>query len=209
MTAIDTVLFDADGVFQRTPDDFLVRLTAAVLGPDADPHEPLLMEIFNAEVPALSGQEDFAVALAPVLQKWNARCDARSLMTVWEKIDVDQSMLALIAELRAAGVTCAVASNQQHYRATHMSERLGYAKHFDHEFYSCHLGHAKPSAEYFREILRRGGFDPARTLFLDDREQNVRGAQSVGIHAVHFELGTMGEGGFALRKILREFGLGL
>jgi putative hydrolase of the HAD superfamily len=113
----------------------------------------------------------------------------------------------LIAELRAMGVTCAIASNQQSYRATHMSERLGYAKHFDHEFYSCHLGHAKPSPDYFRAILAKGGFDPSRTLFLDDREHNVRGAQSVGIHGRHFELERVGDGGMALRAVLREFGL--
>ncbi|HEY1709609.1 MAG TPA: HAD-IA family hydrolase [Rhizomicrobium sp.] len=207
MRAIDVVLFDADGVFQRPPADFLQRLAHTALGnPELD-GMPLLSDIFDAEHAALAGQADFAVTLVPVLQKWNAVCDVQAMLEHWHAIDTDHSVLALVSELRRSGVVCAVASNQQSYRAAHMSATLGYAKAFDHEFYSCHLGHAKPAEDYFHAIVRIGGFDPAHTLFLDDREANVKAARSAGLNAEHFVLGEIGSGAEALRALLQPYGV--
>jgi putative hydrolase of the HAD superfamily len=207
MRTIDTVLFDADGVFQRPPADFLRRLSHTALGDPELDGMPLLSDIFDAEHAALAGQADFAITLAPVLQKWNAVCDVQAMLEHWSAIDTDHSVLALVKELRDTGIVCAIASNQQTYRATHMSATLGYARVFDHEFYSCHLGHAKPAEDYFHAILRIGGFDPARTLFLDDREANVQSARAAGLHAEHFILGEIGSGAEALRKILQPYGV--
>ena len=51
---------------------------------------------------------------------------------------------------------------------------------------SGEVGLAKPDPEIFRLTVDRFGLDPARTLFVDDSPANVRSAQDVGLHAVHF-----------------------
>ena len=61
-----------------------------------------------------------------------------------------------------------------------MSETLGYRDLFDRQFYSCYLGHAKPSRAYFEQVLAALQLPPDRVLFLDDQEDNVAGAGELG-----------------------------
>jgi putative hydrolase of the HAD superfamily len=200
------ILFDGDGVIQRAPADLRLRLVG-VVGAGPSEVEACMADIFEAEAPALTGGADFAETLTPVLGKWKAGCDWATFLAEWRTIEVDRSILALIAGLRRSGVYCALASNQEHHRARHMSEHLAYREVFDREFYSCHLGHTKPSAAYFHEILRLADLDPGRTLFIDDRVQNVEGARLAGLQAAQFVLGEIGSGGEPMRRLLMTYGL--
>jgi putative hydrolase of the HAD superfamily len=193
-------------VLQRAPADIRLRLAGA-LGAPAHAAEACLDDVFAAEAPALVGQADFAERVGPVIAKWNAPCAPAELLSHWHTIEVDRGVLALVAELRRAGVVCAIASNQEAHRARRMSQHLGYAAAFDREFYSCHLGHAKPHVAFFAEAVRLGGLDPARTLFIDDREDNVAGARAAGLHAAHFVLEVVGEGAAPLRALLAGYGV--
>jgi 2-haloacid dehalogenase len=55
---------------------------------------------------------------------------------------------------------------------------------------SGEVGLAKPDPEIFRLTVETFGLDPARTVFVDDSLPNVRAAQGVGLHAVHFTTST-------------------
>ena len=166
-----------------------------------------MAEFFTVEAPALIGQIDFAEALVPLLAKWKSKNGVPAILEHWHAIDVDRPILELIAELRRSGVYCALASNQEAHRAGHMSAQLAYRDLFDREFYSCHLGHTKPSAAYFTEIIRLAGLDPTSTLFIDDRAENVEGARHAGLHAAQFVLGEIGTGGEPMRRLLQTYGL--
>lgn len=166
-----------------------------------------MADYFAAEAPCLTGAADFAEALAPVLAKWKTTSDLAAVLAAWQVIEVDHSILALIADLRRSGVYCALASNQERHRAGHMSERLAYREVFDREFYSCHLGHIKPSPAYFREIVRLAVLDPDRTLFIDDRIDNVEAAWQAGLQATQFVLGEIGTGAQPMRQLLATYGL--
>ena len=207
MAEINAVLFDADGVIQRAPVDIHERL-ARSLGQTPADAEACMADFFAAEAPALTGATDFAVALLPVVAKWNSTCDIAALLAEWHTIEVDHSILTLIADLRRSGVYCALASSQEGHRARHMSESLGYSLAFDREFYSCHLGHTKPSTTYFTEIVRLAALDPGRTLFVDDRAENVEAARRAGLHAAQFVLAEVGAGAKPMRRLLATFGLG-
>jgi 2-haloacid dehalogenase len=50
---------------------------------------------------------------------------------------------------------------------------------------SFRVGAVKPSAAIYRETERRFGLDPAATVFIDDLERNVAGAQACGWNAIH------------------------
>jgi putative hydrolase of the HAD superfamily len=71
---------------------------------------------------------------------------------------------------------------------------------FDQRTFSCELRISKPSPEIYKHCLR--GLDVAAedALFLDDRPDNVRGADAVGIHGILFtsasDLATQLEGRF-------------
>jgi putative hydrolase of the HAD superfamily len=178
-----------------------------VLGAADTDAEACMRDVFAAEALALVGQAEFAAALVPVLTRWCAACDPAHIQAVWHTFDVDAGVLALVAELRAAGIVCAIASNQEASRAQCMSQLHGYGGAFDAEHYSCQLGHAKPSLAFFTELIRVGGYDPNRTLFIDDREDNVLAARTAGLLAERFVLGVVGEGAGPLRALLNSYGL--
>jgi putative hydrolase of the HAD superfamily len=200
------VLFDADGVIQRAPAEIHIRLTTALGASPAD-QQACMADYFAAEAPCLTGAVDFAEALRPVMAKWKLTGDPAEVLAIWHEIEVDQSILGIIGALRRSGVYCALASNQQSHRASHMSEQLAYREVFDREFYSCHLGHMKPSPDYFHEIVRLARLSPAQTLFIDDRTDNVEAARQAGLQAAQFVLGEVGAGAKPMRRLLASYGL--
>ncbi len=59
-------------------------------------------------------------------------------------------------------------------------------RHLKVAFSSCYLGTRKPEPAMYRRALDILGSTPYRTLFIDDREENVAGAVAEGIKAVRF-----------------------
>jgi putative hydrolase of the HAD superfamily len=203
---IRAILFDADGVLQHPTDDLEARLQSA-LGFVPEPLAAFLAEVFEAEGPALAGQLDFVAKLDPVLEKWHAQGSGEKLAACWSSIAADEAILGLVARLRRAGYVCALTTNQQRYRAAHMAKVLGYEQKFDHSFYSCELGYAKPDADYFRAVIRALPFEPQELLFIDDRRDNVSAAAALGINAVRFVHDKSRAAVTALERVLGRFGV--
>jgi glucose-1-phosphatase len=60
---------------------------------------------------------------------------------------------------------------------------------FDKVYYSHKVGLRKPDKEIFQLILDETGFDPAKTLFVDDSPQHIEGAKALGIQTIYLEKG--------------------
>ena len=174
------------------------------LCPDPARANEFLDELFAAERPCFDGTEDFRRTLTEALARWGRADAVDEALAVWTEIEPEPHILAVVAELRRNDIAVALASNQQAIRAKYMSEALGYAGQFDHLFYSCLLGHAKPSEQYFEQALRRLSLPGDSVLFLDDREVNVAAARSVGLHA---ELAQIDRGAVGMRQLLSRYGL--
>jgi len=178
----DAVLFDADGVVQRTPADWLDRLGAS-LQLDGPAGRELLAELLEAERPALAGSGGFRDNAVSVLDRWDRRHLVDDVLARWYDIEVDDEVLAVVGRLRRGGTRCYLATNQQDERASYMRKVLQYDRHFDEQFYSCELGVAKPDGAYFTAILDRLALSPDRVLFIDDNAKNVEAARAVGLTA--------------------------
>ena len=181
---IAAILFDADGVIQRTRGHWRERFQQ-MLGRDAD-LEAFVAEVFAAEKPCLTGAEDFPSRLAGLLQRWGSDATVEQALAVWTDIEVNQEIIDRIATLRLSGFACHLASNQFAHRARYMSTELDYRTVFEREFYSCRVGHAKPDEGYFEHILRELQLPGDRVVFIDDIEPNVAAARRVGLHGIHF-----------------------
>ncbi len=180
------VLFDADGVVQRPDRDWWSQLTSLVPS-DGDAFVADLME---AEKPALVGKVDFRDALADVLRRWNSPASVEQALEPWSWFVAEPEVITLIQSLRAAGIGCHLATNQQSYRRTIMQEERGYGAWFDQTFYSCDVGLAKPDPAYFRAILGSLDLPASSVLFIDDNVDNVEAASSVGLRAEVYDLSS-------------------
>jgi putative hydrolase of the HAD superfamily len=65
-------------------------------------------------------------------------------------------------------------------------KRFGLGAYFQLAFSSCYLGLRKPEPAIYRRVLDILGRPPERILFIDDRPENVAGAESAGMKAVRF-----------------------
>jgi putative hydrolase of the HAD superfamily len=202
------ILFDADGVIQRPGAEFRAAC-GAVLGSTGEPLDRFMRELFAVEKPALTGHRDFVADLMEVLVRHGAAERLNDALAIWTAIDVDAAMPAAISALRAQGVLCCLATNQQKFRGKHMSETLGFAQLFDHEFYSHALGLAKPDPAYFQAIVDKLALPAAELLFIDDHDTNLTGAREAGLQVALFPGSSELTSVAALRAILAGHGITL
>lgn len=92
----------------------------------------------------------------------------------------------LIEELKEAGYRLFVLSNMS-LEFIEFLRRIPVYRHFEGEIVSCEEGVCKPEPEIYRLLLDRYALDPAETLFIDDRRENVEAAEREGIVGFHFD----------------------
>jgi putative hydrolase of the HAD superfamily len=196
---VDWVLFDADGVIQRTMPSWMEDLT----GWGGDRADEFLLAIAAADVACLTGK-DFGAAMQEVLREFEIDAPVEEVIDQHFWIEVREPMLAAVRSVRDLGLRCGLATNQQNLRGGYMRSSLGFEKIFDEQFYSFELGFAKPEPGYFQAIMDRIDVAPDRVLFIDDHEGNVAGARELGIHS---ELFPTDGGVAALIPILARYGI--
>jgi HAD superfamily hydrolase (TIGR01509 family) len=203
---IRALLFDADEVLQypnANRNDDLGRILGFVPEPVAE----FIAEVHAAEDTTLTGVLDFLDVLPPVLSRWGVIDKARDVRQWLNAITVDHSIVDLVSHLRLRGYCCALATNQQPYRASFMADQLRYRELFDRCFFSCDMGLAKPDLRYFETILADMQLEPQDVIFVDDKPQNIRSASSLGIHTVCFANSKDGSSHSALSQLLAQFGV--
>jgi len=94
--------------------------------------------------------------------------------------------VAVLAELRAAGVRCLALSNMEPDTFVKRRRRFAFFELLDGWVISGQEGVAKPSREIFEILLARFGLDPAGTVFIDDNAANVAAAGKLGVIAITF-----------------------
>jgi putative hydrolase of the HAD superfamily len=202
--AIEHILFDADGVLQYPTRHWQPALQAVLQLEDETEAAALLAAIFEAETEVLASPTGFPERLQAVLARWGRSAWLAQTLEVLHAIEVHAELMPTVQAVRSAGIRCHIASNQQALRARHMSHALDYRTLFDREFYSCFVGAAKPQAAFFESVVADLGCHASAVLFLDDRPENVAGAQQAGLNAMVF-LGT--EGAVSLQRRLAGFGV--
>ena len=65
-------------------------------------------------------------------------------------------------------------------------KRFGISELFEAFLSSCWLGLRKPTQRFYRHALGIAQADPAKSLFIDDRNQNLIPAKALGMTTVHF-----------------------
>jgi len=63
------------------------------------------------------------------------------------------------------------------------------APFFNKVYYSCKLGMRKPEPEIFQLVLNENKLIPEESLFIDDVEENISVAQSLGLQAILLKRG--------------------
>jgi putative hydrolase of the HAD superfamily len=95
--------------------------------------------------------------------------------------------MGILGEL-AASDKCMVGALNNEARATndYRFNKFGIREHLKVAFSSCYVGLRKPGREIYKRALDILGVPAERILFIDDRAENVAGAESVGMKSIRF-----------------------
>lgn len=88
---------------------------------------------------------------------------------------------------RESRFTLMTLNNEADELNRHRIEKFGIGGVFEAFLSSCWLGVRKPTQRFYSRALAIAQADPATSLFIDDREQNIAPARMLGMTAILFE----------------------
>jgi putative hydrolase of the HAD superfamily len=106
-------------------------------------------------------------------------------MEMWAR--ENEAMVAWMRALRAAGIKVGLLSNMHDGMIAFIRNKFAWLNEFDFQTFSAEIKMVKPDADIYEYTLRGLGVSAEKSLFIDDREGNVRTARELGMHAIQFE----------------------
>ena len=189
MIPISTVIFDYGNVLCQ-PQPFEIIQEMASLCGIQPPH-------FLAHYYRFRHQYDLGILDG--IGYWNAFGDVAGFQisesTVTRLIDLDNRswvqpnwpMIEWVTRLQTAGIETAILSNMPFDMRNELSSLGHWLPAFKVRVFSCELGIAKPDPAIFEHCLSHLRVVPKEALFLDDRLENIKAAQALGLHGLVFE----------------------
>jgi len=178
------ILFDADGVTLKKGTEYFSEKFAREYDAPLDE----ITEFFKHEFrECQTGKRDLKKELEERLPKWGWDKSVDEFLEYWFESDVhiDEKVIGKIRELRAQGVICCLATDQEKYRAQYLHDRLG--NEFEHLFFSYELGHTKNEQGFFMEAAHQLDVEPKDMRYWDDDKKNIEVAKELGIDARFFK----------------------
>ncbi len=197
------VVFDVGGVLIGWRPDLIVQ---TLYPGDAERQARVRQFVFNSAAWAERfdrGLLDEAGSVA-----WFAEASGLPAADMQRLLDLVQELLielpdslALLRELSAAGVGLYCLSNMPAFTWRYAESRWNFWSLFRGIVISSHIGYIKPEREIYEHLLRQYGLTAGSCVFVDDRAENVAGAEAVGMRAMVFR------GAADCRSHLRALGL--
>ena len=184
---IKAVVFDMGGILEPPFDDVLLPAMAALLGvfPErllerrgaysaALSEGRMTLRDFYARIAAETGRAlDPGVAVARHLAVYQAATS-----------ELDTRVLDLIRGLRRHHVVACLTNTE--VEVGRLNRERGLFGPFDRAFLSTEMSLRKPDRAIFDRALSDLGCAPSEALFTDDKLDNVAGARTAGMHAIHY-----------------------
>jgi len=188
MKKIRAVLFDYGMVLSGAPDAAEWERMRVLLEADAERFHAAYWKFRDAyDRGALSGAEYWQAVASEVGRK----LDAATLALLIEADTAhwtrpNEPMIAWATALQKAGVKTGILSNIGDAMEDGIRGRFAWLDEFAHHTFSHRLGIAKPDAAIYHHAAQGLGVAEEEILFIDDREENIAAARSVGMTALQY-----------------------
>lgn len=141
---------------------------------------------WNTELDRGANFAETVAAVRGQYPHWSVALDA--FRDRWPDIlgPVDAAVVAIVDELRAAGIGLYVLSNSSADTLPRSPAVVALLDLFDGVLVSGEVGLLKPDPAIYRLAAERFGLDASLTWFIDDSQTNVDAATSIGWNSIHF-----------------------
>ena len=136
---------------------------------------------------AMTGASDEEVVWQSIASMFNLTSDELSEMQTdfWSDNEVDEQMLSFLEKANKLHKTAILTNAWQGLRST-IAEKLGLGNLVDVIVISAEEGLAKPDPRIYQLTVARMSVSCEEVIFVDDRWENVQGAQAAGLEAMLF-----------------------
>ena len=184
----EAVLFDYGLVLTGPPDPIAWEEMRAILGvPEPEFHAAYWRHRNDYDRGALSGTEYWR-AVARDLQRQMIEPQLSMVLdadvALWTQ--PNPPMIAWAAALQAAGVRTGILSNLGDAMEDGVLRTCPWMSGFGHHTFSHRLGLAKPEAAIYLHAAEGLRVPVEAVLFVDDREDNIRGALDAGMQGIQY-----------------------
>jgi putative hydrolase of the HAD superfamily len=176
------VVFDYGEVISVTPSEADRTALREIAGGDAEQFWPAYWRHRNAlDQGTLSIQQYWRGIERELGESWEDATIHRLWLADFRSwLSIDHDTLQVLLDLKAGGTRLALLSNAgRDFGSYFRHGTLGDL--FEKVFVSGELGAVKPSAEIFEHVMSELGVTPQRMVFIDNKPENVAGAQALGI----------------------------
>ena len=102
-----------------------------------------------------------------------------------------EEMELLVKKLKDKGYRLILLSNTFEPHFNYIAENYSFLPLFDHLILSYELGYAKPEKKIYEEAIKQAECLSSECFFIDDRLENIRAAEVLGIKGHHFRTHTL------------------
>ena len=190
--SIQAVVFDYGGVLCHPPATSKIDCLALLFGMPRDKfwrmYGRLRGPYDRGQIDAREYWQRMAQCAGVILTEAQYAALQTADLEMWSAYN--ESMVALAAQLKEAGVKTGILSNMLADMLVKLRSEVDWLPLFDVQVYSCDLGLVKPDEAIYARLVEEMGIEASRTLFVDDLPANVEAARRAGLQAVVFESET-------------------
>lgn len=112
----------------------------------------------------------------------------KKILSTWnEMLTPIQSTVDMISVLKEQGYRLYILSNFPKRAFGEISKKYEFFQWFDGRLISCDYKLLKPEEEIYKTLVQLYDINPSTTVFIDDSEANVKAAEKLGFHTIHFQ----------------------
>lgn len=101
--------------------------------------------------------------------------------------EINNEVVKIVQTSRKIGYKNLICTNNFPARINGLNKRFNFLNNFDAWVFSYEVGCTKPDTLIFEELVKRANLEASEIIFADDNEENIKGAQEVGINAFFYE----------------------
>jgi epoxide hydrolase-like predicted phosphatase len=184
MDKIESVIFDWGGVLIDDPRPGLLRYCSEAFGVPLDEYTPVHDSFLDDFHTGKISEEKFWRQISGRLGKPMPDVKSQWYDAFRSAYVPKQQMFLLAASLHDKGYKTALLSNTE-LPAVEFFHEQDYDM-FDVLVFSCVEGVMKPDRSIYEITLQRLGSPPGQAVFIDDRQDYIKGAQEAGLNTILF-----------------------
>lgn len=198
---IKTLIFDLGNVVLRFDHYIICRRFSRISG---HREEELYTLFFRSSLdrPFNEGKESGEAFLMKINKRLNLTLGIEEFKAIWNDMffPPEREMEGLLLGLKRTH-NLYLLSNTNVFHFEYLLSKYRILDVFNEHILSYKVGYTKPSEEIYLEALRRSGSMPHECIFIDDIEEYVDAAISLGMKGIHFK------GIDQLKEGLRRYGV--